>query len=62
MMQSVKKGDIIKTITEDGDVWAKVLNDEPKQGTVLVITKERKMLHIPKDDIFDQLRKGPCTE
>ena len=62
MFQDTRRGDIVKIPTEKGDAWAKVLNDEPKQGTVLVITKERKMLHVPKDDIFDQLRNGPCTE
>ena len=62
MFQNTKRGDIVKIPTDNGDAWAKVLNDEPKEGTVLVITKERKMLHIPKDDIFDQLRKGPCED
>lgn len=62
MFQNVKRGDAIKTIIDDQDVWAKVLNDEKKEGTVLALTKEKKMIHIPKDDIFDQLRKGPCED
>lgn len=62
MFQNVKRGDAIKTVVDDQDVWAKVLDDEKKQGTVLAITTEKKLMHIPKDDIFDQLRKGSCED
>jgi len=46
MFQNTKKGDIVKIPTDNGDAWAKVLNDEPKQGTVHVTFKKHYQLDV----------------
>lgn len=70
MFQNLKKGDIVKTVIQDEDLWATVTgfhNNGGIQARVEIppeshCKKAGEFIRIEQDDVFAKLEKGPIDD